>query len=225
MLINTAGGIAGGDRLRTTIGIERGAASVVTTQAAERVYRARDDDEAADVETTVSVEDGASLDWLPQELILFDGARLRRRLSVALRGDARLTLVETLVFGRVSSGETIRRLALDDLIRVTRDGLPGLHDATRIAGDALDGAEGLPAPARLGPNRAVATIVHAGPAAASILPALRQVLGPEAGASLAADGLLVARLLSPSMGALRRDVVRALDTLRGGAHPPRMWSL
>ncbi len=225
MLINTAGGIAGGDRLRTTIAVERGAAPVVTTQAAERVYRARPDDEAAEVETRVSVEAGASLDWLPQELILFDGARLRRRLSVTLRGDARLTLVETLVFGRVARGETIGRLVLDDRIEVTRDGVRELHDATRISGDALDSASGLAVPARLGPDRAVATIVHSSAAAASILPAIRRVLGPDAGASLPADGLLVARLLAPSMGALRRDVVRALDTLRGGAQPPRMWSL
>ena len=224
VLINTAGGIAGGDTLRTAIAIERGARAVVTTQAAERVYRARDDDAAADVETTLSVEAGASLDWLPQELILFDGARLRRVLSVSLQSDARLTLVETLVFGRVSSGETIGRLDLRDLIRVTRNGVLLLHDATRIAGDALDGTEGLAAAARLGPHRAVATIVHAGAGAASLLEPLRRRLGPEAGASLPGDDLIVARLLAPSMGTLRRDVVRALDTLRGGAHPPRMWS-
>ncbi len=220
VLINTAGGIAGGDGLDVAVTLGAGARAVITTQAAERVYRAREDDPAATLETTISLGPDAALDWLPQELIVFDGARLRRRLSVTLDANARFTAVETIVFGRAASGETISRLDLSDRIEVRRQHALLLHDTTRI-----DDPLALAAPARLGPARATATIVHAAEDAATLIGPLRAVLGPASGASMPCDGLLVARLLAPAMDVLRLEVVAALDRLRAGAHPPRVWSL
>ena len=111
-LLNTAGGLTGGDRWSAELDIADGARTLFTTQAAERIYRALDD--VARVETRLSVGAGAWAEWLPQETILFEGARLRRRLEIELAAGARLLAVESLVFGRLASGERITRGLLHD---------------------------------------------------------------------------------------------------------------
>ncbi|MER2508482.1 MAG: urease accessory protein UreD, partial [Amaricoccus sp.] len=105
VLINTSGGIAGGDRLDWRLEAGPGAALVASTQAAERVYRSTG--AVARVETRLALGSGATLDWLPQETILYDGARLDRRLEVEMAEDASLTLLETVVLGRAAMGETV----------------------------------------------------------------------------------------------------------------------
>ncbi len=132
VLINTAGGVAAGDRLATALALEPGAAAVATSQAAERVYRARAADEPALWTTDITIGAGARLDWLPQELILFEGAALRRRLTLRLAAEARFTGAEMVVLGRTASGERICSLRFDDLLRVERAGMLLLHDATHL---------------------------------------------------------------------------------------------
>ncbi len=105
VIINTAGGVAGGDRLRLDIAAGQGTRVVVTTAAAEKVYRTLGPDSTIDVKLDVAA--GASLDWLPQETILFDRARLRRSIEVDLAPDARLFLAEAIVFGRSGMGEAV----------------------------------------------------------------------------------------------------------------------
>src|SRR5262249_53166545 len=97
VILNTAGGIAGGDRFALDIKVEENAQLVVPTAAAEKVYRALDP--AAQVDVRLSVGGGASLAWLPQETILFDRAKLDRAIEVDLAVDARLLLAEAIVFG------------------------------------------------------------------------------------------------------------------------------
>src|SRR5262249_53753995 len=88
VLLNTAGGMAGGDRFEIEIAVGEGAHLAITTTAAEKVYRTLGADTR--IETAMRVEEGAALAWLPQETILFDGARLDRTISVELAADARL---------------------------------------------------------------------------------------------------------------------------------------
>ena len=88
ILINTGGGLAGGDRFTFTITAEENARLTVTSQAAERVYRSLGP--AADVEVRLAAHAGATLMWLPQETILFDGAALTRRITADLAEDAQL---------------------------------------------------------------------------------------------------------------------------------------
>ena len=120
VLINTGGGIAGGDIVRLDVAATAGATVTLTTQAAERIYRAQD--HAAEIDVTLSLAPGCSLAWLPQETILFDGAHLRRRFGVNMAGDARLIALETYVFGRIAMGETRPNGRLHDRWRVHRDG-------------------------------------------------------------------------------------------------------
>jgi urease accessory protein len=217
--INSSGGIAAGDRLSGRFSVARGARVTITTQAAERFYRARFADNPAMVENCIEIDRGAAVEWLPQEMIFFDGAAVSRSLHVELAAGAEFLGAEMLVFGRVLMGETVRRLRLRDKLCITRDGHPLLQDVVRIQGDA---AALLPRPAVTGDMGAVATLFYVASDADARLQALRDAFqGAEAGASVDGD-LLVARVLAPSGAALRRSVETALFALR--RRPlPRVW--
>jgi urease accessory protein len=196
VIVNTGGGVAGGDAYRIELALREGAEVEATTTAAERIY--------------------------PQETIIFDGASLERRLAVDMAGDASLVLVESLVFGRLARGESRIDARLTESWRIRRDGRLVFADETRLvdAGAALDRmAVGAGA-------RALATIVAAAPGVEARLGDLRAALetaseGVETGAS-AFDGLIVARLLSASPARLRAAVIASILAL-GGRRPPRLW--
>ncbi len=217
--LNTAGGVAGGDMMDTTITAGPGTQATVASQAAERFYRALPGTAAA-VATRLHVAPGAALEWLPQESILFDGCALGRRLVVDVAEDAWFLGVEALVFGRTAMGEAVREARLRDVIQVRRGGRLVLHDAIRLDGPVQSV---LDRRATGGGARAVATILHAAPGAAGHLDGLRAALaGWDAGAS-AWDGLLVARIVAQDGACLRRAVVAGLKELRGGRPLPRVW--
>ncbi|MFW5641294.1 MAG: urease accessory protein UreD, partial [Roseicyclus sp.] len=129
VFLNTAGGLTGGDVLDYAVDLEGGAA-VATTQTAERAYRSAGG--TARVTTRLALGPGARMHWLPQEVILFEGAALDRRLEVEMAEDATLVLLETLVLGRAAMGETVRRLHLRDLRLVRRAGRPVLIEGVRL---------------------------------------------------------------------------------------------
>ena len=220
VLLNTAGGLTGGDVYGTEALAGPGAFLTLTTQACERVYRASSG--TARVETRLSADAGARLHWLPQETILFDGGRLDRSLDVDLTGDAAFLAVEALVLGRVASGETVTGGAFTDSWRIRRDGRLIFADAARIAGDIDAVAAG---PATLAGMKAVATVVLAAPGAEDGLADARAVLDPlpTAGAS-AMPGLLTCRLVAADDRALRAVLVPLLNLLAGRALP-RVWHL
>jgi urease accessory protein len=220
VMINTSGGIAGGDRLRVCIRVSDGAAVTVAGQAAERFYRALDDDAPAFVETEAVLAPGACLEWLPQEAIFFDGCAMRRTLRVQMAADATFLGVECLVFGRAAMGEHVSGARISDTIEVLRDGMLLLYDAIRMPANV---AEALARPAVAAGARAIATLVLVAPDAEDRLGGLRSALpGSEAGAS-AWNGLLLARILASDAAALRHLVVVALATLRNGRELPRVW--
>ncbi|MGZ3309607.1 MAG: urease accessory protein UreD, partial [Xanthobacteraceae bacterium] len=120
VIVNTAGGVAGGDRFALDVTVEPGARLVVTTAAAEKVYRTLDPDATIDVTLTLGAM--SSLAWLPQETILFNRARLRRTINIDLAEDARLLLVEAIVFGRAGMGEAVDDAGVFDRWRLHRGG-------------------------------------------------------------------------------------------------------
>ena len=220
ILLNTAGGVTGGDRLRLSAVAGTGGRLTLTTQAAERIYAARPG-ETAIVTTDLTIAAGARLDWLPQETILFDRAALRRGLSVAMAADATLLLVEPLVLGRPAMAETVRDARVSDVLRIRRDGALIYADRLALNGDL---AATFSRRAVANGAGAAAQIVYAAPDAARHLAPLRGLLPSTAGASLAADGLLIARLLAPDAFDLRQALIPVLTLLRGDALP-RSWML
>jgi urease accessory protein len=218
VIVNTAGGMAGGDRFSVEIVAGEGAHVVAGTAAAEKVYRAIGAD--TEVTTQLSVGAGAKLAWLPQEMILFDRARLNRRVDIDLAADASLLLCEAVVFGRAAMGETVQQGALIDHWRLRRDGKLVFAENARLDGAV---AETLSQPASAKGAAALATILVA-PGDESTCAAVRycepQFAG-EVGVS-AWNGIAVARFCARDGAALRRDVIAVLAALKR-AELPRLW--
>jgi urease accessory protein len=215
VLINTGGGMAGGDRMVVDMRLAAGAAAVVTTQSAEKVYRAQ----RAATEITVNLDlAGASrLAWLPQETILFSQSRMRRCVDIALAPDASLIFVESVIFGRLAMGETMGRGGFGDRWRVRRDGVLVFAEDVRLDGeiDRLLDRKAIGEGAR-----ALATVLVVAPDAEARIDAVRAALADAA--SSAWNGMVVVRFLSRSAQALRADLVRFLERLRG-TPMPRSW--
>ena len=182
MIVNVGGGVAGGNSYRIALTLADKAEVEATTPAAEKIYRS--DGASARIATELALAPQARLFWLPQETLLFDGARLERRLTIDMAGDASLLAVESLVFGRLAMGESRIEASLRNSWRVSRDGRLVFADETRLAdaGATLDRrAVGAGA-------RALATVLAAAPKIEARLPELRAALGAsseavEAGAS------------------------------------------
>ncbi|WP_372784493.1 urease accessory protein UreD [Phenylobacterium sp.] len=219
VLINTSGGLTGGDRMSWRVEAEAGAALTVTTQACEKIYRARDG--RAEVAVALNAEAGARIDWLPQETILFDGAALSRTLEADLAAGARLLVVEAVVLGRTAMGETVRRGALRDRWRIRREGRLVFADDLRFEGPISEIAARA---ATLAGGKAFASLLLVADDAQRFLAPLRQAIGDAGGAS-AFDGKLFARIVAADGLSLRRALLPAIAALRGGEHPPRVWRL
>jgi urease accessory protein len=219
VLINTGGGMTGGDAARFDITAGAGTQSLVTTQSAEKIYRSNGPDARVDVALTLC--GGSTLHWLPQETILFSGARLNRCLHVEMAEDASLLLNETVIFGRVDSGEVLGQGFFMDQWRVRRAGRLVLAEATRMEG-ALSAL--LARPAAGNGARAISTIVYAAPDAPTRLEEARALLdgvGWEAGATVIED-LLIIRLLDSVPGRLRSGLNHFLTRFRA-APLPALW--
>lgn len=220
VFLNTAGGLTGGDRMEFALTLDAGAHATATTQTAERAYASAGGHAALDVRFDIGA--GARLDWLPQETILFEHSNLQRDTQIKMAADARLLMCETLVFGRVAMGETLRSVHLLDRRVVTRGGTPALIEPLRIDAATLADRD---APAGLRGARAVSTLALIAPGAEDALTPLRDALNQCDGVTAAAsawDGKCVARLMAADPAPLRRALARAIETLRGGPLP-RVW--
>lgn len=219
IIINTAGGLTGGDRFGAEVTLAAGAAAAVTTQACERIYRSTGADAA--VTNRLRLAADARLAWLPQETILFDGGRLSRSLDVDLADDAELVAVEAVLFGRQAMGETLHSGHLHDRWRIRRDGRLLFADDLRVGGNIA--ARLAPQPAMAG-CRAMATVLFAGAAPERFLDQARSIIGPNGGAS-AWNGKFLARLVEETGLALRRRLEPLLTLLLGGRPLPKVWQL
>lgn len=218
VIINTAGGIAGGDRFDLDIEAGEGTRLVVTTAAAEKVYRTLGPDSGVGVKLDVAA--AATLAWLPQETILFDRARLSRTIDVSLAADASIFLAEAIVFGRSGMGEAVEQGALTDRWRVRRGGRLIYAESVRLDGAI---AQRLAAPAAANGGIAVATvlIVPGEEVAVDAVRALQDQFAGEVGAS-AWNGITAVRLCAPDGAALRHDLVHVMTAMRGAL--PRLWT-
>ena len=219
--LNTSGGVAGGDRLDSAFAVAAGGRATITAQAAERFYRALPGGDVARVRTRIAVADGAAMEWLPQETLLFDRCALDRRLCVELANDAWFLGVESLVFGRAAMGERIGQARVRDLIHVVRGGRVLLHDAIRLDGE-VDAA--LQRKAIADGARAVATVVHVAPNAEAALDDVRAALRGVQGGVSAWNVMLLARILAAGGAALRTAVIAVLTMLRAQRPLPRVWA-
>jgi urease accessory protein len=218
VIINTAGGAAGGDRFDLDIAVGEGARLVVTTAAAEKVYRALGPDSTIDVKLDLAA--GASLAWLPQETILFDRARLKRSIEADVAPGARLLLAEGIVFGRSGMDETVNEGALTDRWRIRHAGRLVYAETVRLDG-AIAQKLAQAAVARGGIAVATVLIVPGGEAEVAAIRALDGQYAGEVGAS-AWNGIAAARLCAADGAALRHDLTHVMTAVRGSL--PRIWT-
>lgn len=219
VLINTGGGMTGDDRFMARITVDAGARAIVTTQAAEKIYRSQGPETR--VSTHLDVGAGATLHWLPQEAILFTRANLRRTLDADLAPDATLIACESVYFGRFAMGEVLEQASLRDRWRIRRGGR--LIFAEDVKLDVLVNLA-LQRKAVAAGARATATVVMVAPGAPALVDSAREALADavsECGVT-GFDGMLIARFLSPDAAALRADLARFMIHLTGSALP-RSW--
>ena len=218
MLVNTAGGIAGGDRFDIAISVGEGAGLTLTTAAAEKIYRAPA--EAAELNIALNVAAGAHLAWLPQETILFDRAKISRKIDIDLAEGASLLLCEIVVFGRTAMGETMRQGSFVDRWRVRRNGALVFAETVRLEGDI--GAK-LAQPAIANGAAAIATALFF-PGDEALLERIRELadgFGGEVGLS-SWNGFAMARFCAQDAARLRGDMMAVLGHA-SRAPLPRLW--
>lgn len=222
VLINTAGGLTAGDHLSIEVMVEEEACATVTTPGSERIYRALQGEVV--VEQKLVVQRAGRLDWLPQETILFDRGRLRRRFDIQVEDDARVTLVEAVLLGRTAMGETVQKGLLSDFWTVRRGREILFADAMHFTDPFATTVSNA---ATLGGLTALAMLLHVGAGLEPKRDALRESFSEDrsavAGASIVGD-VLVARIAASGIMPLRRALIPALAILRDGRPLPRLWT-
>jgi urease accessory protein len=218
VFVNTAGSIAGGDRFDIDIAAGEGTRLTATTAAAEKVYRAAGP--AAALAIALKAEAGSHLAWLPQETILFDRARIARRIDIDLAENASLLLCEIVVFGRAAMGETMRHGEFVDRWRLRRGGKLVFAETVRLDGNI---GEKLARPAVANGGAAIGTALIV-PGDEALLERIREVadsFGGEVGIS-AWNGFAMARFCAQDAWRLRADMMMVLG--RASTMPlPRLW--
>jgi urease accessory protein len=218
VIVNTAGGMTGGDRFDVDIKVGDGARLSVTTAAAEKIYRSLGPD--TDIGVKLEVGPGGALAWLPQETIVFDQARLRRGIDIELARDANLVLAEAAVFGRSAMGEAVVQGQFFDRWRLRVDGALVFAETLRLDGEI---SQRLAQRAVTAGGVAVASIIKypGDDSDAAAVRVMQDRFVGEVGIS-AWNGLVVARLVASDGAALRRDLVAVLTALNA-APLPRLW--
>src|ERR1700756_1391151 len=225
VLINTAGGIAGGDQLECSVPALPGASIAVTSQAAEKVYRALD--APARVATTLKAHESARLAWLPQETIVFNAARIHRTTEIELFAGAQLLALEWLVLGRAAHGEIVVAGSVSDGWRVRKDGRLIWADSFRITDEIFPH---LKTKALLSNCTAIATLIYFGLDLDKRLDFLREII-PSLGCTCAAtlvSGLIVVRFAAKQCSDLKLALRSFLQQFEpevgsGPFRVPKMW--
>lgn len=218
VFVNTAGGIAGGDRFDIEIAASDGAHLTVTTAAAEKVYRSHGPE--AQVNIALRAGNDARLAWLPQETILFDRARVARRIDIDLSQSASLLLCEIVVFGRAAMGEVMAQGSFIDRWRMRIDGRLVFAETVRLDGDI---AARLARHAVAGGGVAIGTalIVPGGEAIVERIREASESFGAEVGIS-AWNGFAMARFCAQDAARLRADMMKVLERVSPSGLP-RLW--
>lgn len=230
VLINTAGGLTGGDRMGWEFEAGEGARMVLATQACEKTYKAHGTSEAQ-VSVQLKLHPSSALAWLPQETILFDRARLRRSIEVDMEAGSRLLMVEPVVYGRLAMNESVTEGLFRDRWRIRLDGRLIHAEETRLGPDI---AAALERSAVADGGLAMATVVMIAPDAEAKLAAVRALIGAFGGASHVLQrhqtgkrqtGKLLARIVAADSYELRKILVPLIRQLNPSGGVPKVWSI
>ncbi|SEV93360.1 urease accessory protein [Aliiroseovarius sediminilitoris] len=218
VLVNTAGGVTGGDRFTVAATAQTDAHLTITTQASERAYASVGED-SGHITSALTVKSGGHLNWLPQETILFNNCHLKRSLHVALEQGASALICEPVIFGRALMGEQLSNAQFEDRVEITRNGKPVFLDQVRLRANIENT---LSRPHIAGSNRAMVSLVYIAPDAEARLTTIRSLLPETGAASLIQEDQLVCRILAPDGYLLRKHLLPALNLLTRN-QLPKCW--
>lgn len=227
VMINTAGGLTGGDLLKWEMACASGGTLTLTTQACEKIYKSAGGE--ARVEVSLQVGENASLFWMPQETILFDQGRLQRRMDMQVSRGGNLLIAEAYLLGRKARGERVDIGHLEDRWRIFYEGNL-VHREDLLLTGAIN--ENISRKAVLSDNVAYATVLLLGDNVQDRLSALRDfqensshcVLGLSSW-QLAGTGKILARIVASDGYELRKRLVPLMERLAGQVKVPKIWSL
>ena len=222
IIVHPPGGIAGGDQLNISASVGEQAWAQLTSPGAAKWYRANG---PAFQQIALQVAAGATLEWLPQESIVYGGAQAQLQTRIDLEGDARLCYWDMVALGRPASGERFDSGEFRSRLDIRRDGQLLWHERQRIAGG--DGL--LDSPIGLGGRPVFATLLITGEVAPELLEQCREQPCPGRGDLTQLPGLLVARCLADEALHARAWLIRLWQLLRPAllgreAVPPRIWN-
>jgi len=226
VIINSSGGTAGGDRLEIEVVALNNASVAVTTQAAEKIYRALD--RPAQVATKLKACGTSKLAWLPQETIVFNQARVRRQTEIELCSGAELIALEWLVLGRAARGEEVVSGHISDSWRIKRDGHLIWADGFRVSDEVF---ASLHRKALLSNWKAIGTLIYFGPSLDTRLRILREMaasLDCHCAATIV-GAIIIVRVAAGAGSDLRRGLRSLLEQFSRELGPgpfgvPKMWS-
>ena len=218
VLVNTAGGVAGGDRFDVDVTAGADARLTLTTAAAEKVYRSHGPE--ARIAVKLRVDKDARLAWLPQETILFDRARVTRSIDIDLAPGASLLLCEIVVFGRAAMGEVMAQGRFIDRWRLRIDGRLAFAETVKLDGAVADKLAGR-AVANGGAAIGTALIVPGDEAVVENIRTAAETFAGEVGVS-AWNGFALARFCAQDGARLRADMMTVLRRV-SPAGLPRLW--
>lgn len=222
IIVHPPGGIAGGDRLDISAHVGADAWAQLTSPGAAKWYRAAG---PAYQQLHLTVDAGATLEWLPQESIVFSAAQAELTTRIELHGNARLLYWDMVALGRPASGERFERGHFQSQVEIRRDGQLLWHERQRITGN--DGL--LDSPIGLDGKTVFATLLVTGEASSERLEACRTLQHPVRGDLTQLPGLLVARCLADEALQARAWLIDCWKLLRPEllgreAVLPRIWS-
>lgn len=223
VLINSSGGLTGGDRLEWTFDSGEETHLTLTTQACEKIYKSSGG--AATVDTRIDVRAGACVHWLPQETILFERAAMARSLEVDIADNAEFLAVEAVLLGRKAMGEAMENGLFQDRWRIRKGGVLLHAENLKLAGEIGALTRRVPV---LGGRVAFATLFYTGHDCEAQRAAIRPLIGASGGASrveIQGREKLVARLVAADGFSLRKILIPVISHLRKGASVPKVWNL
>jgi urease accessory protein len=226
VIVNTGGGIAGGDRVEFDVTVLSDASIAVTSQAAERVYRALN--EPARIRTRLKIRDRAKLAWLPQETIVFNGGRILRNAEIDISSGAEVLALESLVLGRVAFGEKLAFGEITEGWRIRLNGRLIWADCFRAPEEVFPRFRSR---ALLADFKAICTLIYFGADVETRVQFMRD-LAPQLRCNCVAtavSGLMIARLGAQDPAELKAGLSQILmrfDRARGPGpfRLPKMWS-